>query len=596
MRKSTVFCFLAAVIFICSAVGAAVAVQRVVSESVHEVNMSGIKAQIIEEYKPKGNVYPNSTIDKVVNVKNTGGSDGIVRVKVEKAWGERRSNDGKLIADDTCSTDNIIIDYNTEYWHYDQADGYFYYKGVLKPGETTVVPLFKNFYIDKDTGNEYMGLEADIQVKMECVQAAADGIGIWDKTMSSLGIVYTPEKTENTMTSVVFTGGDEGFSFMPETTDLFANFKNLLPGETRSQTIEVKNNCTLYAGAEIFLRAEEIEQSFATPETLVFVNKLLREYATVIVSNEAGEIIYNGPVWGEPHSVSKNPASMRYDISLGKLAKGDSEKLNIQLQIDPEMDNMYQGLLGLVKWVWSAQGIKQEVPPSDESIIISGTKTWRHGTNPVNARPKKIIIYVKSGNTVITSQTVTAKDHWTWSFKLPKYDKNGKEIQYTIDEAPVKGYTKKIRGYHITNTHSTYKEVIISGRKTWVHGSNSSRRPSSIIVYIKNGDKIAAKKIVTAADGWKWTVNLPKYDENGKVIHYTVDEGNVPYYTHKVDGKNMINTFKGYNYPGDSPRTGDKSSVWIWAALMLVSMSAFIIFFVMDRKSRKNKQRQERSS
>lgn len=47
---------------------------------------------------------------------------------------------------------------------------------------------------------------------------------------------------------------------------------------------------------------------------------------------------------------------MKNDISLGTFAAGQTKNLNVQLQIDSEIGNEYQGLLGLVRWVWSAQG------------------------------------------------------------------------------------------------------------------------------------------------------------------------------------------------------------------------------------------------
>lgn len=587
MRKNTVFCLLAAVLLVFSSIGTTLAAQKVIDESEHLVNMAGVKAQIVEEYEQGVEVYPGNTIDKVVNVRNTGSSDAVIRVKVEKAWGETRGEDGKLIVDDAWSTDNITIDYNTEYWYYDQTDGYFYYKGVLKPGETTLAPLFEEFHIDKDTGNEFMGLEADILIKMECVQAAGDGISVWNKTLDDLGIVYTLEKPSDTITSVTFAGFDDGFIFKPADTDLFADFKNLLPGETRTQTIEVKSTFEISTGVEIFLRAEDIAQSLATPETLELVNKLLREYATIIVTDEDGNVIYNGPVWGEPYGGVGGPDSMQYDISLGTFAFGGSKMLTVQLQLDPAMDNEYQELWGLIKWVWTAEVIEPDEP--GETVTISGAKTWKHGANPVSERPTELIIHVKADGSIITTATVTAEDHWKWKFVLPKYDDNGDEIKYTIDEEPLPGYTTTINGNDVTNTHESYEEVTVSGTKTWEHGANTSGRPESITVNVKSGDEVVAAKRVTAADNWQWAFTLPKYDANGNVARYTVAEELVQYYTlAKTDGYNLTNRFVSYDYPGDAaPKTGDTTNLWLWIGLTVASTSALVILLIMGRKLRR---------
>jgi|GEM_PF-1212358 len=582
MRKNTILCLLAAALLVFSSAGTTLAAQKVIDNSEHVVNTAGVKARIVEEYEQNSVVYPGNTVDKVVNVQNTGSSDAVVRVRVEKAWGEIRAEDGKLIADDAYSTDNIIIEYNTEYWYYDGLDGYFYYKGVLKPGETTLAPLFKQFSIDKDTGSEYSGLEADIFIKMECVQAAADGISIWSKTLSDLGIVYTSNTADNTVTTVTFVGWDDKFVFNPDTTDLFANFKNLLPGETRSQTIEVGNTFQTDTGIEIFLRAEDISQNYSDPVTLALVEKLLREYATIILTDEDGSVIYNGPIWGEPYSGSSNPDSMRYDISLGVFKTGESKKLTVQLMLDPDMGNEYQNLLGLIKWVWSAEDLPSP-DPGNETVTISGAKTWKHGTNPVSERPKELIIHVKANGNIITTAAVTAADHWKWKFVLPKYDNNGNEIKYTIDEEPIPGYTTVVNGTDVTNTHESYEEVTVSGSKTWNHGSNDTRRPESIVVYVKNGNEAVAAKRVTASDNWQWSFVLPKYDDNGNIAVYTIVEENVPYYTLTGnDGYSLINKFVSFNYPGDMvrPKTGDSRSLWLWIGLTAASGTTFVILFI----------------
>ena len=294
-----------------------------------------------------------------------------MRIKVEKAWGAERDGDGNLTVDSSFSTDNILIDYNTEYWQYDEEDGYFYYKGVLKPGETTAEPLFQEFTIDAlATGPEYAGMTADIWVKMECVQAAFGGPSIWDKSLADLGITYTEPEKEQMVTKVEFQNPANGFVFTPtdeagytvSVQDLFYNFKNLLPGETVSQTITVTNRYS--QETEIFLRAEDIGQSLS-PEQAELVDKLLREYASIVVTDDTGRVLYDGPIWGNLDGAGSNPGTMKNDISLGKFAVGQTKNLNVQLQIDPEMGNEYQELWGLVRWVWSAQGDEITETPAD---------------------------------------------------------------------------------------------------------------------------------------------------------------------------------------------------------------------------------------
>ncbi|MDR2715353.1 MAG: hypothetical protein LBB46_01215 [Coriobacteriaceae bacterium] len=378
-------------LFIASALGTTMAVVKFVGESVHIIDTLGIKGRIVEEYDRAYNAYPGATVDKVVNVMNTGESDIVVRVKVEKLWGEAvqdanlNTSKGSPATDAAAGlsapypTDNITISYNDTWWLYDETDGYFYYKGVLRPGETTVEPLFESFTIDAGLGNEFQGLDAFITVKMECVQAGGNGISMWGKTLEYLGVpsyvstLALPQTAHSTFVGGV--GGGPDFVFNPDNTDLFANFKSLLPGETRAQLIEVKN--AFDKTVEIFLRAEDIVQGLdsngvpgtMTPgspgydeETLARINRLLREFATVVVTDEAGRVIYDGPIWGEPYRDASYPDAMRHDISLGFFGPDEMRKLNIQLQLDPSMGNEYQNLLGLIKWIWTAE--LMEDPPA----------------------------------------------------------------------------------------------------------------------------------------------------------------------------------------------------------------------------------------
>lgn len=62
-------------------------------------------------------------------------------------------------------------------------------------------------------------------------------------------------------------------------------------------------------------------------------------------------------------------------------------------------------------------------------------------------------------------------------------------------------------------------------------------------------NNVVAKQKIREEDNWKYKFELPKYDENGKLIVYEIDEENVPEnYTKKVDGNTITNTLNKYNY------------------------------------------------
>ena len=122
---------------------------------------------------------------------------------------------------------------------------------------------------------------------------------------------------------------------------------------------------------------------------------------------------------------------------------------------------------------------------------------------------------------------------------LPKFENEGKEIEYTIEEVEVTGYTTAItgsaaEGFKITNTILTN----IAVEKVWDDANDQDRkRPASITVHLtKNGaamegdDYTATLKAEENWKGYTWS-DLPAYDEDGKKITYSVTEDPIAEYT-----------------------------------------------------------------
>ncbi|MGN1456874.1 MAG: LPXTG cell wall anchor domain-containing protein [Acutalibacteraceae bacterium] len=360
MKKRTVFsvlCISLIAVFLFSG-GLTLASFKTRSSTVNNITLASVKGSIIEEYEQGQTVYPADVVNKKVQVKNTGTADAIVRVKIEKAWGDYRESDGTLAVNPSLSTDNILIEYNTDNWLY-KSDGYFYYKGVLTPGEITP-SLFDSFEIDgKNTGGEYKNKNADIIVTTELVQAACDGISFWGTTFEDLGIKYTESQQVPIVTTVEFKNADVGFVFELNDGDLFANFKDLMPGETRSQEITVTNSWN--KETEIFLNAEYIRQQAEDDETYALIEKLLREKATISITDGKGNIIYSGAVYGNYDVNSNGNNSMKNPISLGSFKPNETKSLYVNLSVDKNTDNNYKALLGSVKWVFSAEGTSSDI-------------------------------------------------------------------------------------------------------------------------------------------------------------------------------------------------------------------------------------------
>ena len=184
---------------------------------------------------------------------------------------------------------------------------------------------------------------------------------------------------------------------------------------------------------------------------------------------------------------------------------------------------------------------------------VSGTVKWEDANNQDGKRPEKVTVTLNKtvdGTTtkvkdVEVATPASSADTSNYEFTdLPQYE-GGKEVTYTVEQNSVDGYTTKVDGFNIVNTHEPEKTVV-EGTKTWDDANDQDgKRPNSIKVILnKTVDGVTTKvevKEVTKQDNWRYAFNLPKY-ENGKVIEYSIDEEDVPGYTKTINGHNLKNT------------------------------------------------------
>ena len=82
VKKLTgVLAMLGASTFLCAG---ALGYWKITGSSGNILTMSSFKNQIEEKYQVPDHVDPGKTVDKIVNVKNTGTVDSVIRVKIKK--------------------------------------------------------------------------------------------------------------------------------------------------------------------------------------------------------------------------------------------------------------------------------------------------------------------------------------------------------------------------------------------------------------------------------------------------------------------------------------------------------------------------------
>lgn len=184
-------------------------------------------------------------------------------------------------------------------------------------------------------------------------------------------------------------------------------------------------------------------------------------------------------------------------------------------------------------------------------INIPVEKVWDDNNNQDGIRPNSVTVTLYANNqSTGKSLTLSKANGWKGTFENLDEFKDGEKINYTVEEAPVSGYTANITdsasgGFTITNSY-TPETVDISGSKTWNDNNNQDgKRPASITIRLyANGTELTDKvQTVTADNNWKWSfTDLPKYAE-GKLIAYTITEDSVDGYTSAVNGYDVTNTY-----------------------------------------------------
>lgn len=179
-----------------------------------------------------------------------------------------------------------------------------------------------------------------------------------------------------------------------------------------------------------------------------------------------------------------------------------------------------------------------------EKVDVEGNITWKDDDNQDGLRPTEVIVNLMKNGVKVDSKKVTEADGWSYSFQGLVKAENDKDIVYTVEQEPIKGYETKVLGLNILNTHVS-DLISVNGLVNWDDNNNQDGvRPTEVIVNLmKNGIKVEEKK-VTEADGWKFEfVNLDK-KKDGKDVTYTVTQKEIDSYETKVDGLTITNTHK----------------------------------------------------
>ena len=182
--------------------------------------------------------------------------------------------------------------------------------------------------------------------------------------------------------TITFTGAADSFDVQPGSeytdTDLFDNFKDVMPGDKLTETIQIKNAAIDCDYIKLYMRAvvhDENGNPLTYSET--FENTDGKDQANVegqrdetvaTMQDFLSQLtmrIYNGDQLIYEASPDEAGALVN-NVLLGTLSTGESLTLNVELDIPIELGNEYANRVGEVDWVFKTEALDDPEPETDE--------------------------------------------------------------------------------------------------------------------------------------------------------------------------------------------------------------------------------------
>ena len=167
---------------------------------------------------------------------------------------------------------------------------------------------------------------------------------------------------------VIYSQGAEKFIFLPGSdyspTDLFPEFKDVMPGDTIQQKIVVKNDSSNDCKVNIYMRALGAHE-----DSEEFLSQL-----ELTVEQGAETALFDAP--------ADQTAQLTDWVSLGTLHSGGECELIVTLEVPVTLDNQFKNLVGYLDWEFAVEELSEEAPSGD------GTGEDASGEGPSAGAPE----------------------------------------------------------------------------------------------------------------------------------------------------------------------------------------------------------------
>ena len=151
--------------------------------------------------------------------------------------------------------------------------------------------------------------------------------------------------------TVTYSGNSGNFVFAPE--DLFADFKGVMPGDSLTDEIVIKNKANNKVDVNIYIRA------LGATEGEDFLNQM----KLTVVNKSNGKTMFDAQ--------ANEVAQLSVWKTIGTFKSGSEAKLEVTLTVPIEMGNEFQDAVGELQWEFRVEEYPVQGPSTGDETPLA---------------------------------------------------------------------------------------------------------------------------------------------------------------------------------------------------------------------------------